>query len=369
MILSKSENIFSAGAIKLTSFAQELKDWNHYKPFVPLTLEIHSTEICNHRCPNCQGLYTISSDETNFRTRKYMHLDLDLLESVWEMPPKGIVISGNTGEPLLHPDIARLLTTLGEKKLPAVLITNGEALTGNLASLAVRVCRGIRISLDADNPDLFKCTHGVKMDSWQRVLHSIHLLIEARQQSQRSAADCLIGIGYLTDELTRDGMIPATQLARSLGVDYIQFRPFHYSFTDINKEFRECQKFESNNFKVFASDQKYRLFGNLSRYYSHCHGAHFYTVLDARGDFYICCHHVRNLDARLGSLNTQSWHDFVISAHRRQRIANFDLSQCVPLCRLHTHNELLELMKEKEPIVSYQNINLPSLIHYHMPFL
>jgi radical SAM protein with 4Fe4S-binding SPASM domain len=338
-------NVFASGAMKLLCFPEKLMAWRAGAPFVPVTLEIQPTERCNHRCPNCQGRYSMPTQELRQRAIAGVDLDLSLLDSVWQDPPRGVVLSGHTGDPLLHPHIVDLLAELGRRGIDTVLITNGEGITSEIAAAAVRVCVGIRISLDAYDSRSFRMTHGVGEASWQRVLGGIRLLLEARTAAGIDPTACLIGVGYLTDDRTRPGMLSATQLSKVLAVDYIQFRPFHYRACDIRRELAECRLLEEKGkLAVLASTQKYDLIYRTERHYNACHGSMFYSALDPRGDLYICCHHVTEPEARVGSLREQSWQEFIQHESRRRLASRFPKRSCVPLCRLHPHNEFLQVM-------------------------
>lgn len=357
-------NIFSTGAQKLFYYPERINDWQQGKSIVPITLEIQPSERCNHRCPHCQGKFSLEKIEALNKSKHGAILDLSLLKTIWELPPEGIVISGNTGDPLVHPEIDKLLLELKKRSIPTVLITNGQLLNSSLAELIVQTCRGIRISMDAFDEDTFSLTHGVK-NSWQDLMKNISILVE----SKRFYTDtrCHIGLGFLTSARSKDWMLPATSLAKSLGVDYIQFRPYHYDTTDVMASLMQCEVLEDNHFRVYSSYQKYSKLGDcFDRNSKSCQAAWFYTILDASGDLYICCHNVGREDAKLGSLRSGSWESFIFSNLRRDVIQGFSSGQCIPNCRLHTQNEMLVEFSNR-PI--FNPVFVSKEIGQHAPFL
>ena len=359
-------NIFSTGAQKLLFFPNEIKSWQNCEAVTPITLEIQPSEICNHHCPQCQGFIVPSNNHENAKPMRGCLLNLSLLDSVWNSPPRGIIISGNTGDPLLHPEIKDLLTTIKNFSIPVVLITNGQALTESVAKIIVDTCVGVRISLDAFNDRSFMITHGMNSNNWKQLLRNITLLVNMKRSKANS--NCLIGIAFLTNEQTKEWMIPATKLAKKLDVDYIQFRPYHFDRTDVIKILKNCEKYENNHFNVFSSYQKYSMLGEgLSQRSKNCQAAWFYTVIDARGDIYICCHNIGNSEAMLGSLKYQSWNMFIKSGRRRDIINNFSTESCIPNCRLQTQNELLSKIKTTKKNFEIHNYN--NQIHNHAVFL
>lgn len=360
-------NIFATGSNKLLSYPDKIDDWIIKKPITPITLEIHPSEICNQNCPHCQSNFTLTRKDARDRARNGQFLRIESLESIWSHPPKGIVISGNTGDPLTYPFFNELLTTIGNHKIPMVLVTNGQGLNEESCSSAITFCRGIRISLDADNGEIYSTIHGVTINKWQHVLENIRLLLETRNMMGIERNQCNIGVGFLTNRDTLKGMKSATQLSKALGLDYIQFRPYHYDETEIGKEFNECLYFEDDNFKVYRSFQKYSKFHSFLREYKTCQASWFYSVLDARGDIYLCCHQVGNKDANLGNIYQTSWQEIMLSEKRTELINSYSVSECLPFCRLNAHNQLLM------DILNGKNVKLSPvkdpIVDLHSPFL
>jgi pyruvate-formate lyase-activating enzyme len=360
------KNIFSQGAKKLFQFPDQVNTWMGKGVPVPIALEIHPTERCNHHCPQCQAYFSLERPDVRLRSRTGADLDLSLLDTLWEAPPQSIILSGNTGDPLLHPEIGSLLAKLREKHLPVVLITNGQAFDAEIINHAILTCRGIRISLDAHDADSYTRSHGVRKDAWDATLRNIRELVKRRSELKLTSQECLVGIGYLTKAENKAGMLQAAHIARDAGVDYIQFRPFHYDMTVVQEELIQCENLVTASFQVFSSHQKYSQFGVPQRKYNRCHGAWFFTVLDARGDMYICCHHVGNPQAWVGSLRENSWLGLLHSEKRKEVIGQFEVSNCIRYCRLDSQNEALELCKETQTI---PQVTLEPDILYHAPFL
>jgi MoaA/NifB/PqqE/SkfB family radical SAM enzyme len=358
-------NIFDSGGLKLLSYRDDVMRWLMGEPVTPICLEIQPTERCQHRCPDCQAKYSLRTSAVRLRARSGHDLDLSLLRSLWDSPPSGVVISGNTGDPLLHPRIANLLGILIDRAIPYVLICNGEGVTPEIAAIAANTARGIRISLDAFDADSFRRAHGVAGGAWERVISGVRTLIESRLNTP-SGTRCAIGVGYLTDDRTKAGMLSATILARTLGMDYIQFRPYHYRADNISAEFDACLELADEKFQVLASGQKYSSAGNRTRGYSVCHASAFYSVIDARGDVYICCHHVGNPAARLGSLRDTDWQTLLASRLRHRVLSGFQIDNCVPLCRLDNHNRTLELTRTSGEV---QQVQLVDDVFAHRMFL
>ncbi len=362
-------NVFSDGPKKVLLFPDRIRRWRDERPFEPVVVEIHPSERCNHRCPDCQSRWILGDRRVSELSRRGQFMDLTILNGLWERPPEGIIISGQTGEPLMHPKIGELLLILEKRSMPYVMITNGGRMTRNLAEILVRSSRGIRVSLDGYDLASFRSTHGVGKNEWKRVLQGIELLVEARRGAGVSRKSCLIGLGYLVGPATKDGMERVTCLASGLGVDYIHFRPFHFTDVTVDDQIDSCLAYARTDFSVLISGQKYHLMmdGNWmnDRPYSICHGAFFYSMIDPHGDIYVCCHHVGNERAKVGSLREGLWSDWLDSPVRRESIRKFGLTRCVPLCRLNALNRVLQALLDG------QRLDPPtdSLVLLHRMFL
>jgi MoaA/NifB/PqqE/SkfB family radical SAM enzyme len=334
-------NVASAGALKIASFADRLSDYENRRPVLPITVEIQPTERCNHKCPDCQAHYSLGMKEIRKRAIGGADLDIDQLASLWERPPAGIVISGNTGDPLLHARIADLIETAGRHAQGVFFITNGQAMTPELAELIAANCTVIRISLDGWDAPSFIRAHG-RTAEWETVLRSIRMVAAARDRRAALGLNAVeVSVGYLTDERSAAGIVEAARISRDHGANLIQFRPYHHRAVDHSAELAEARKLETATFRIVASDHKYLEIGK-GRGYTRCDGARFATVIDALGDIYMCCHLVGTPTARTGSIYETPWPVWVESHEREWAIRDFDVSGCLPLCRLDAVNKALQ---------------------------
>lgn len=349
-------NPFNAPGAKLRFFPEALRRFSSQEWVQPIAVEIQPSERCDHSCPHCQSVAILGASERYRRARTGAHLDLALLDSLWEMPPQGIILSGNTGDPLAHPEFDVLLEQLGRRDCPLVLITNGHRLDQIHLERIVRLCTGIRVSLDASNAVEYAMTHGRKAD-WDRTLYNLRALLAARRRVGISTSECSIGVGFLTGVLPPEAMLQATQLSAAIGVDYIQFRPLHRVKHNLGDILELCREKAGKRLQIFASNAKYDRNFDECRRYRRCDAGNFYSLVDARGDVYFCCHHVGVSNAQIGSLRRKSWAQIVKSPIRSVAFTKFPRPSCVPLCRLHDHNEfIVDYLSAGSPHISVETI-------------
>lgn len=360
-----TNNIFSSGVEKLHSFPKKLYDFCSHTSFIPVALEIQPCGVCNHHCAECLGLVRNKSI-CSVDSCKSKHMDLSVLDSVWEHPPNGIIISGNYGDPLLYNQIRVLLQKIAFQKIPYVLITNGSYLNKEVNDLVLNDSAGIRVSLDAIDHITYKQSHGVDKSEWDKVISNIQCLVDQKRIKQVEYRNCSIGIGFLTNESNYNQILAAIVLANDLGVDFIHFRPYHYSTFNPTGLIPRIKKMKlRRDFSVFFSNQKYQFFDyEIQPKIRYCMGSFFYTTLDYNGDIYICCHQVDNSEAKIGSLKKSTWKELCDFSLKQNVSKGFPNDDCVPYCRLFSHNLFLSnlqacdvLSKERDYLHRKQSLH------------
>jgi sulfatase maturation enzyme AslB (radical SAM superfamily) len=230
------------------------------------------------------------------------------------------------------------------KGLDVSLITNGSNLNEDNVTIILKHCTWVRVSLDAGTPKMFKFTHGCNRKMFDKVMEGIWLLTEAKRQNNFK---CTIGAAFLTSKNTRGDMLGFTKLCKNLGVDYVQFRPWHWDFTDVTKELERCEEESTDGFQVLKSGNKYTHLGE-QRPYSECYGHHFGGVINIH-KLYLCCHFRGMPKYELGDLRKDSLEDIWNSERRKEIYENIDYSDCFPVCRCDRFNRILWELKENPP--------------------
>ena len=357
-------SVFSNSS-KLSVFPNQVESVLKNETIAPITLEIQPSSGCNHACPKCSGKLNKDSPYYAEIRKDITFIDPDVVRGIANSPnaPLGVVFAGDTGDPLLHPQIESLIDIVGDKNISISVITNGQALNHNMSQKIIEKCQGIRISLDAFDAKSHQLTHGSSGEQWNDLLGNIKELVNLRDNSP-DKSECLIGVGYLTAKHTNEGIVDAAKLAKDLGVDYIHFRPFFYSNEEINPEIIEkCKSLENDKFSVIFPGAKYQ--NSKERNYPSCKAANFVTVINPKGETYLCCHHIGEKDAKIDTIGTNQddWDKFVNSEKRRELIQKYNLTECPPFCRLHSHNQTLSRG------VTVDLINQPVSASHHAKFL
>lgn len=332
-------NPFAQG--KVLHHPDRLADWAHSGDCWPVTVELDMTNACTDKCPCCAG----------GRERKSANMDIEAakraLDELSQVGARAVIFTGG-GEPLCHKDTPEAILYARDLAFDIGLITNGVLLDAKVMRDALNACIWVRVSLDANDAAMYRTTHGT--ENFDRVVRNI---------GELSQLDGLtdVGVGYLVDSRTLDGMVEATALCRDLGVDYLQFRPFHHAAFEpelarkVWTMFGNCKDYERDGFSVVWSEAKFNamLEGTANRPYTKCYGHSMAAVIGADGNVYLCCHMRGNEKYVLGNIYEDSFPSIWTSERRAKAIDGIDFDDCPLLCRCDSMNRTLWSMKHNPP--------------------
>lgn len=328
---------------KILKHLDKVNEWlKGDNPFA-VTVEFDPTNICNSNCKDCAGGRTEGAASIGLEEGKR------IIKEIAELGARAITFTGG-GEPLCNPTTIAFVNYAKELGLDIGFITNGLLLNKEICQFLVKSCVWIRISLDAGTSEMYAKTHGLDKDCFDKTVQNIKLLVETKKDINSAIT---IGTGFLTSPETISEILPFVKLSKELGVDYAQFRPYHYSKYDllIEKTIEETEKLATGNFNVLSSKHKYECMkiNDYGRNYKVCYGHQFATVIGADMKMYLCCH-MRGMEKFcLGNLRKNSIKAIWDSDQRQKAIQNINLEnlqECVPLCRCNTFNQVLWNIKQ-----------------------
>lgn len=308
--------------------------FNAHKTLIVAELDL--TNRCNNRCPGCCGV-----NENNAELSR-QQIDL-IVKGLGEIDCKGVILSGG-GEPLISPWFSYAVHELKKRGIKLGLNSNGLALTEELAALIADNCEYFRISLDASSPDMYRKTHGMPAAAFQKTIENISLFSRVKRERNSSTS---FGVGFLTSADTAPEMEEFVILVRENGADFAQFRPFTGDMCDVTAEYlRLKEKYETPNFGVRASVQKYREMGTKGqRNYDKCRGMFFSTVITADAKMFACLHYRQRDEYLLGQISENcSITDIFRSARMREVFEHINCSDCPTMCRNDVFNRTLDVL-------------------------
>jgi MoaA/NifB/PqqE/SkfB family radical SAM enzyme len=134
-------------------------------PNLPDELYIETTNRCNLKCRTCPqywGMDEASADLDDAQVRRI----LDLFPGVRRVVLHGI------GEPLLNPDLPRIIAGVKDRRAYALFNTNGLLLRGDIAArIAASGLDELRVSIDAASPHTYERVRGA--NGFARIIDNV----------------------------------------------------------------------------------------------------------------------------------------------------------------------------------------------------
>jgi MoaA/NifB/PqqE/SkfB family radical SAM enzyme len=244
--------------------------------------------------------------------------------------------------------------------MDCALITNGSLLRDPEFG---RLCKWIRVSIDAYDDETFERFHGRSAGELGKVVQNTkHMAAQPDRYT--------LGVGFLTDHgsVGRRDYWQMAEFCADMGVDYVQFRPLVVNMVDdpslkgggaalSAKQLEENREafsvaraaWSKPNYKVLWSADKYASLAlpEFGRTYNRCHAHFLEAVISADAKVYICCHG-QGLDKFcLGDLKHSSFRE-IWEGEQAERVYKSisPKSDCPPACRLHPQNTILQTFTE-----------------------
>jgi GTP 3',8-cyclase len=342
---------------KLMFHPQRVAQWLDGGDCYPLYVEIGPTNRCNHRCIFCA---------LDWMKHGGSDIDADVLtaalEDMGRCGVKSLMFAGE-GEPLLHPDICRLVAHAKTNGMDVAITTNGAIFDDEKARKCLPYLSWIRISLDAGTPETYALIHGVKKEGeFQAVLENIRNAVKIRESLGLKVT---IGVQSIIIPQNIDEIIEIGKKVKEVGADNFQVKPYSHhplSKNDLSVDHsrlegveRELRTLNDRNFGVhFRKNTIERI--TEGRNYRECYGLPFFALIDSRGDIIPCNLFYHDPEFTYGNLNEQSFSRIWQGEKRKdvlRKIRDRGIETCRLGCRLDAVNRYLFELKCPHPHVNF----------------
>lgn len=324
----------------------------------PVNVEIDLSNRCSLGCEWCHFAYTHTRGPLAGKRDKPSGAVVggDLME--WDLAArvlrelsvagvKSVTFTGG-GEPTLHPDFNGIVSVADAAGLEIGLYTHGGHMDMARALLLKERCTWVFVSLDECTPATYKASKGV--DRFEAATKGIRLLVEAE-------GNATIGVGFLIHKDNANQVHEMVRLARSLGVDYVQFRPtIHFEQDDpgalveadtawIRRATGMLNAYKHDSF-VIADRDRFDMYANWRGHgYSTCNWSALQTVITPNGKVWRCTNKREHPDACLGDLSAESFADVWARSGGPCQVDG----ACRVLCRGHIANLTLDKVMQEMP--------------------
>ncbi len=290
---------------KVLYYIREIEQAKKGISISPITCEIDPSNRCQLDCSFC--LYK------TWRSKSRADLSWDvykkLLKDLRNNGAKSISFTGG-GEPLLNSKFQTMFDAAILSGFEVGLVTNGVRLN-KIEHLEEFMF--IRVSLDAASAETYEIVKGVNL--FDKVIRNIKSAIED---------GAVVGLSFVVTEENKHEIEKAKELADSLNVAYIQFKPAW------SEGFKKLILFDGYN--ELTGDKTV----NTARYIPDstlpCHIAGLVGIVGADAIVYYCCTKRGLKPYALGSLEKENFEDI----WRRRPAIEPMIGQC-PACRYMTY--------------------------------
>ena len=175
------------------------------------SLYFYLTEGCNLACRHCWIAPKFQSGDNVYPSLPF-ELMQDIVRQAKLLGMSGVKLTG--GEPLMHPEIFRILKYLREENLGVTIETNGVLCTPELAGeIALGQGRFVSVSLDGADAETNEWVRGVK-GSFEAAVQGIKNLVQAGIHPQ---------VILTIMQKNRHHIEPIVRLAESLGASSVKY--------------------------------------------------------------------------------------------------------------------------------------------------
>ena len=346
---------------KLFGHLDRLQAIKEGKKPAPVSIELDASWRCSHGCSFCHFAYTHTRGPLHGSMDKPhgaidggdlldFELAKDILRQVAEYGVLSCTWSGG-GEPTLNPHFNDLVRYANSVGLDQGLYTHGGHIDAERASLLKGMLAWVYVSLDECTAESFKIIKGV--NRFDAVLGGIRRLVSAEGKAT-------VGVGFMLHNRNYTQIPDMVSLGRSLGVDYVQFRPvIHYEqetpsvLTDdtawVNEAIQHLRQFENDEF-VIADIARFQQYANWTTHpYKVCRWSGLQTVISPNGKVWRCTNKREHPDALLGDLSVET---FASIWERNGGVCDVN-SQCRVMCIGHTKNVTLDNVMSARPHANF----------------
>lgn len=366
---------------KLLFHKDKIKEFQETGVTFPVAFDIDLTNLCGHRCPHCCGSRNISREDKGTDST---HQDFErlkrLLSEIKELGGRSVTYAGG-GDPSLYPHFTEILRYTKSLGLDIGMYTNGHILKEECLDAMIDCCAWIRVSLDADSPEIYEIAHGMPGKVFFTVVNNIRRLIERKKAKQKNVT---ISTCFLIGPKTLKAAYGAAKLSRELDVDHIRIRPYFQMPGDdrtrlqINETFKfleKCKELETEGFKVSYPMHRVEWMDdkNRVRKYKKCYAVHFLASITPDENVYPCCNMKDKPITSLGNIKEKSFKDVWYNENRKSISDKIDFRLCPNPCNYEKQVKFLwDIIESGKPFDEYckeKNLTPPQQKGIHKNFL
>jgi len=319
---------------KIVWFPEKLQSFVSGKITAPIYVRIKPLNACNHKCYWCVYHESDLSDMHKDMKNKDMISEDKMLEIIDDLSSIGVeaVTYSGGGEPLMHPSIEKILQKTLHKNIALSVITNGQFLKNDIASILTK-SSWIRVSVDYCDEDSFVFSRRINKVFFKEIFNNIYEFSKIKENS------CDFGVNFIFTKDNFHNLNYVTNLLKDCGIDNIRFSPmwitnfqeYHKPIkNEIFKKIDELRILENDKFKIYSSYNP-SVIENMvtTRPYKKCYVMQYNPVIGADLNVYACHNQAYSHDSIITSLKDKTFTEAWFSKEAIEFHNNFE---CQKIC-------------------------------------
>lgn len=343
-ISKRSDTVYSD--LKVFYHTDKIECLKENRRTAPVYIRIKPTNLCNQRCYYCIYNNDIVWDERSVNRKESIPWEKmqEIIKDIAEMGVRAVTFTGG-GDPLCYHSIIPTLQLVKRNQIDFALITNGQALEGDVAK---ELCEAkwVRISLDSAKSETYKRIR--RVETHQKVLDNIANFAISKVNS------CVLGINFVVTKENYDQIFDMCRIAKSLGVNNIKFSPIviREKTAEYHKEIHQMVEKQLINAKKELVTDKFTIIDKYTcdlwmdkcyqKYYKKCYVKELFTIIAADQKVYYCIDKAYIPSGIVGDIREQSFKDMWFSEETTRKFHEMDASvECNFRCVYDERNILL----------------------------
>lgn len=312
----------------------------------PVYVRIKPTNVCNQNC--CYCAYANNKVFEDRKVNKRESIPWERLKQVLvdfsEMNVKAVTFSGG-GEPLTYHSISQALELTNRLGIDYSMITNGQALEGDVINY-LKHAKWVRVSFDSADKNTYESIRGIK--TYDRVAFNIENFARKKEPT------CILGINCVVSKQNAQEIYQICELVKKLGAENIKLSPVivkenKSAYHDLIKEtvceqiIQAKNQLEDSDFHIIDKyTDEIAVDDNFQKSYHRCYIQEIFTVIAADSKVYRCHQRAYTLPGEIGDLSLKSFKEIWYSPETIKSSRDWDAcEQCSFRCAFEERNILL----------------------------